>query len=255
MISALPVSIKQADALSTDYRVHPEARVIEDDRITYSCGCVCEIHESAALRCIAKCEGHTADRRDPRTLERGYFERIGCIVDGIPQCSRYLAELREVLGRFKPRGLTGSALEVGCGCSMYAPALIASHDHYRGVEPSEWAATWTARTFDVDVEVLALEDFHSFPGAFTTILAAHSLEHMHDAPGAIVKCARLLEPGGELWIIIPDESDPLNPDHTWCFSAVALWRCLDVAGLEVCKMEKRRRIERESFLYVRARKP
>ena len=71
----------------------------------------------------------------------------------------------------------------------------------------------------------------------------------------IRKMAAYLDHGGELWIIVPDDSDPVNPDHLWFFTEATLRSTIEAAGLEVVRMAKRKYIERENFIYCRARKP
>lgn len=247
-----------------DPRAHRHAREVDGNRIRYSCGCLNEIEDSGVLRSVSKCKTHLKERRSPEFLRATYYEDLGCIVDGVPQCAHYLEELGEVLGGFPEASDGKRALEIGCGCSMYAPGLLARGYHYHGLEPSSWAAKWTESTFDVQVFECDLdaftqggygEDGDFAIGGFSLILAAHSLEHMPDAPRAIRKCARLLDPGGELWVIVPDDEDPLNPDHNFFFSEPSLRRCVESAGLSVVTLESRRRVEHEEFIYLRASKP
>lgn len=81
------------------------------------------------------------------------------------------------------------------------------------------------------------------------------IEHLDDAPAAIAGLAGMLTPGGELWIVIPDDSDPCNPDHVWFFAEASLRRAVELAGLVVARMRSFRRIAREEFIYCRAVKP
>lgn len=241
-----------------DPTVHPGARSHFDNAITYNCGCVNEIHRpSGVLHSVEKCEGHRREQRAPETLGRAYYEDLHAIEDGIPQCSRYLREIEEALGPFPPhrRADDGVALEIGCGVSMYAPAILKAGYSYVAVEPSEWAARCTSNMYDVPVIVGTFEDLVADDGSFSLILAAHSLEHAGDAPNAIGKCARLMSTGAELWIVIPNDDDPLNPEHLWFFDEDTLLSCLTGAGLVVDDFQSKRRIERECFLYARARKP
>ena len=78
---------------------------------------------------------------------------------------------------------------------------------------------------------------------------------MVDAPAAIRKCADMLAPGGQLWVVVPNDDDPLNPDHTWYFSEQSLRSVVASAGLGGVMISTCQRIERERFLYVRAVKP
>lgn len=237
-----------------DPRQHLHARSVDGNRISYVCGCVNEVHDSGALRCVSKCPDHARERLPVETLGRTYFEAIGVIVEGVPQCRHYLGELREALGNF-PSGFDHElALEIGPGCSMYAPGILASEYRYEAVEPCPWAAAWTSSTFDARVYVQRFEEFEGRHGVYDLIIASHSLEHMDDAPGMIRKCASLLSRFGELWIVIPDDSDPLNPDHTWYFNEASLRRCLADAGLAVEGFAIRKYIEREQFIYVKAYK-
>lgn len=239
----------------SDPRAHPQAHILDGDRIEYRCGCVNEIQDSGVLRSVSKCRSHSRERRHPASAGMGYYRDLGCIVNGVPQCAHYLEELREVLGPFPKADASGIALEVGCGCSMYAPGLMAAGYLYHAVEPSEWAAHWTASTFDVPVTVGTLEARGEPMQQYALVLAAHSIEHMEDAPRAIRDCAEFLLPGGELWVIIPNDDDPLNPDHLFFFTQSSLRRCVESAGLEVITLESRRRVKHEEFLYLRARKP
>lgn len=240
-----------------DPRTHRHARGVDGNRITYVCGCVNEVHAaSGVLRSVSKCEGHRREQREPAHLGRSYYEGLGTIAEGVPRCAAYLAQLREAMGPFPcvPPG-ESVALEVGCGCSMYAPGLIRRGFDYVGLEPNEWAARWTASTFDVPVLVETLESATLSPHGYDLILSAHTLEHLADAPAALATMHSALRHGGELWLLIPDDTDPLNPDHLWFFSERTLRACLERAGFVTDLVATRKYIDRENFLYCRARRP
>lgn len=239
-----------------DPRDHRHVRCVDGNRLVYVCGCVNVIdRESGILRSVVKCPAHLAERKEVGKLGMDYYATMGTVENGIPQCRRYLEQLREAIGHF-PVAYGDLALEIGCGMSMYVPGLLADRYDYRGVEPSEWAAEWTASTFDVRVHRGTIQDYFDHYDVYPQlILAAHVLEHLDDAPGTIRRCAEALQPGGEFWIIVPDDEDPLNPDHMWFFSQDTLAANLKAAGLIVDRMAVRRYISRENFLYCRARKP
>jgi SAM-dependent methyltransferase len=222
------------------------------------CGCECDVDPaSGVLRALVKCAHHQRRARPPASLGRAYYCELGSLIGNTIREDNYLAELLETLGPFPAApGLVGEALEIGCGISPYVRAIQAAGYAYTGIDSSAWAVAWMrehregcflARDFE-DLE--ALEE-----GCWDLILAAHSLEHMKDAPGAVCKIASLLRPGGEAWIIVPDDSDPVNPDHLWYFTEATLAASIEAAGLVVLKLEARRRIPREVFLYARARRP
>jgi SAM-dependent methyltransferase len=221
----------------------------------HACGCVTAPDLlSGVLRSISKCSGHLAEQNPVGQLGLAYYERIEAIVGGIPQCAKLARQFAEALGPF-PRPLFGGrALEVGCGVSMYAHALIAAGYEYIGVEPDPFGAAWTRSTYDVAVIGERLEAAGLPESHYALIVAAHCVEHMDDAPGAIRLLAATLRPGGELWIVVPDDSDPVNPDHLWIFNQDTLKSCVEVSGLTIERMAMRKYIERENFIYCRARR-
>jgi SAM-dependent methyltransferase len=217
------------------------------------CGCtLAPDPASGVLRKLAWCRRHAAERRDPATLGEAYYRELGALDADAP--ARYVAELEEALGPLP--GPTGClfALEVGCGASPYVRALREAGWFYQGIDLSAWAIRWMGDRHFAAVSRGPLETLTARDRC-GLVLAAHVFEHLDDAPGAIRRCAGLLAPGGELWVIVPDDSDLANPDHLWFFNESTLRACLGAAGLEVATLAVRRRVERESFLYARARKP
>lgn len=228
--------------------------------IPYPCGCQNEVHApTGALRSVAKCPDHKRARREANGLSRAYYEELGTIHDGIPQCALLLGQMREALGEFPPvkegEPGDGRVLEVGCGVSMYAPGLLRAGYLYTGLDPSAWGCAWTTSAFDVATVVGTLESAILGMNRYEMILSAHCLEHMADAPWAIQRCADLLQPGGELWLVLPDDEDPVNPDHQWFFAEASLRASLERAGLVVDRLTVRRHVAHENFLYAVARKP
>ncbi len=224
----------------------------------HPCGCQNEVHTaSGVLRSISKCSRHQP--RDPATLDQAYYTELGLLTaDGRPAETQHVAELEEALGAL-PEAETPAlmALEIGCGASPYVRAILEAGYFYIGLEPSLWAADWMRETYSTVTLHCRSEDIGStlFEGQFTLILAAHCLEHMADAPAAIGRCADWLVPGGELWIVVPDDSDPCNPDHLWYFREDTLRACIEAAGLVVERLVMRKHVKHENFLYARARKP
>jgi SAM-dependent methyltransferase len=222
----------------------------------YPCGCRNELHEpTGAFHCIAKCPKHRARHRDPVTLDEAYYTELGVLKDGKLAETRHVAELVEALGPLPMAPSQGIVLEVGCGMSPYLPALRKAGWAYTGIDAFFWAAEEMRRRYGGGTAYQGEFEDLTEDATCDLILAAHSFEHMSDAPGAIVKCARLLNPGGELWIVVPDDSDPVNPDHLWFFSPASLRKTVELAGLEVLALETRRIVKHENFIYVRAVKP
>lgn len=221
------------------------------------CGCLNRVDlSSGILRRITTCPYHQEHRRDPKTLDGSYYRELGMLDEhDEPLPTRHLDEIREALGPWPipPRGRTGRVLEIGCGVSPYARSLEDAGWLYSGVDISAWAARWMrAHGF---THVIAMDWIWSGRMLWDFILACHSLEHMIDAPGALAKMAEHLRPQGRLWILVPDDSDPVNPDHNWFFTAETLRAAIEKKGLIVEALEIRQIVDREKYLYVRARKP
>jgi SAM-dependent methyltransferase len=223
---------------------------------TPPCGCTLEVHApSGILHSVSKCDKHRAKMIRPEDLDAAYYERCGVLRDGFLIPTNHVAELTEALGPIPPATGDGYALEVGCGVSPYVAAIRRAGWSYAGIEPSAWAAGWMGNHLRAAIFRCRFEDFPGRPDAFGLILAAHVLEHTDDAPAALAKMAILLAPGGELRIIVPDDSDPVNPDHVFFFDPFTLRAAVESTGLVVEALESRRIVAHESFLYLKARKP
>lgn len=229
--------------------------------ILYPCGCINFVRPDGLMKSSEKCPAHRREARDPATLDAAYYRQFGVIDEACrPRPTPHVAEMVEALGEFPPAPPSGPravALEVGGGPSPYVGAIRAAGYAYAAIEPSAWAARWMQDYHRAPTLEARFEDVEPewFRRPYALILAAHSIEHMTDAPGAIRKAAGLLAPGGELWVVVPDDSDPLNADHLWFFAPATLRACLESAGLVVERLVARRRVPHELFLYARARRP
>ena len=219
------------------------------------CGCrVAADPASGVLRSARKCRIHAAARRDPATLDESYYRDLGLFAGGQFQESAHKAELFEALGPFpEPARPGAAALEVGCGLSPYASTLARLYD-YHAIDASASAVGWMRRHRVGTFAATSLEVFA--PGRdFALVLAAHVLEHVDDAPGAVARLAGWLEPGGELWAVVPDDSDLMNPDHLWFFTEATLRACVERSGLSVLRCVSFRRVKHEDFIYLKAARP
>ena len=227
----------------------------EDDCTRYRCGCVNTMDRKwGVLRSVSKCLAHVESGH--RDDHRHYME-LGCLRDGIPQNFRYIQELVEPmtdLGIAIPPGNGGCVLEIGSGTSMYAPLFFKHGYQYEAVEPSSWAAEWTRSTFDVIVHQCTFEDLSNAEPRYAAIMAAHSFEHMVDSPAMFARAFDLLLPGGRLYVIVPDDSDPVNPDHYWFYNAGTLRSVLERIGFTDILITMRKRVDHENFIYCFAAK-
>lgn len=208
------------------------------------CGCVVEERSPGVWRSVTKCDFHLAERTKEPDI--AYYERIGAIKDGVPDCEHYERELREAIGGI-PFG-SGLAVEIGCGVSPYVRMVREAGYDYIGMDESKTAVELMERFHGLES---VNRQWHEPPSLF---LAVHCLEHFDDAPGMLIALHRDLAPSGWFVLVIPDDEDLWNPDHLWFFSPDGLVATVRAAGFEVVKHEVRRIIEREKFQYLLARK-
>lgn len=216
--------------------------------IRLACGCTLERHPSGARHSTAKCKTHARKMRAPFDLEEAYYRELGLLSNP----GLHAGQFDEILGPIeRPRNYK-SALEIGCGLSPYAGMIEDAGWAYFGVDPSGWAVDEMRlrghTVFRDDWEVMGEHV------GFGLILCAHALEHMKDAPRALDKIGRTLVPGGFFYLIIPDDSDLVNPDHLWFFTEQSLWKCIQGAGMSIEYSCVRKLVAREKFIYVKARK-
>ncbi len=237
-------------------RLHNYVASVDGDRITYLCGCVNEIHgPTGFLRCVSKCDGHVRESHADLEAGESYYEKLGSLREGEAVGGSYLREISEVLGDFPPAIPGAVALEVGPGISPYASTLIELGYRYECLESSSFAVQWMSKRFGLDLKETDAESSEIHESHYDLILAAHSIEHLVDAPRMLLRMAAALKPGGELWVVVPNDDDPINPGHIWFPNEVSLKSCLEACGLDVVAVASRRIIEREEFIYVRARRP
>lgn len=230
---------------------------------TQSCGCVTSPDPAWMItRSVRKCEFHVAELKNQPTGE-AYYRQLDVIdPDGNTRFDRYVTQMETALRQPfppPPPAVGGrpiaEALEVGCGVSPYVRAVVDAGYRYTGVEPDEWGAT---RTVIDGADSMFTEKFDGSLFAsdtFGLILAAHSLEHVEDAPGMLRQFFRILAPGGHLVLLVPDDTDLTNPDHLWFFTEATLAMTLARLGFKGEKLVALQVVPKEKFIYCHARKP
>lgn len=220
------------------------------------CGCVNEIDPEWGIeKSKSKCDYHRS--KGGKTGLEHY--RDMCAIDsrGIPQHKRYGEELHFALDELGEIDVcqdtfgTVFALEVGAGLGMYAPYLMQRGFRYEAIEPDKEAASWIENNFDVLVFRGYLEDFQA-AFKYGLIIAAHVFEHLKDAPAGIKKCFDMLSSGGRLILIVPNNDDPVNPDHLWMFTESTLASTLSRIGFKDIRMVSKQVVKHEKFIYCTA---
>src|SRR5207247_2095959 len=115
-----------------------------------------------------------------------------------------------------------------------------------GVEPSAWAVR-RAGERGLQVRQHTLEDHGLSEGRYQLVVLGDVLEHLADPGAAVDAAARLLEPGGVLYLTVPDAGSPLArtlgrrwwsvlPMHLQYFTRGSLRQLLEGRGLAVRSM-------------------
>ncbi len=149
------------------------------------------------------------DSRCDRTLPADY------VLPGTPSSSTQEYGVQKRLAFILPRldHATQRVLDVGCGEGAYLDALSAHAGEVVGVDLNA-AYLRAGRTRSVSSNVrlaqmgaqrLAFADY-----TFDAIVLIETLEHLDDGPAAITELARVLQPGGQLLITVPNKLFPVE---------------------------------------------
>jgi methyltransferase family protein len=167
-----------------------------------------------------------------------------------------LRELSDAISMFDLaylcNGQRKTMLELGAGIGMYIP-LFLNEWAYTAVEKSAFCIKWLQEVYSMtplqtDVETFLEQNWQDYD----CIFAAHIIEHLKDAPSALMRCFERVRE--RIYIIVPDDQDPTNPDHQWFFSEPTLRNLLLQIGFKNVRTQVRRRIPREQFIYCVAEK-
>jgi len=224
--------------------------------ITYGCGCVNKVDEDwGILRSLSKCDFH---KKESGKGGYFYYRMIGIIGEDYPRFTKIANEMIEGLEAAgldftKINGRGKRVLEVASGVAPYCPLLLRLGYQYEAIEAEPWSATWARSAFGVTVHQCWFEEFTS-QHKYGLVLAAHIVEHLKDAPAGLQKMLDLLEPGGRIIVIVPNDEDPVNPDHLWFFDQDSLRSTMERVGFVDIKMSMFRRVPQEQFIYCTATK-
>lgn len=104
----------------------------------------------------------------------------------------------------------GRLLDVGCGNGSWLAIWARRQREAVGVEPHR-ATAEQARRRGLDVRVGTLEEQRFPDGRFDVVTFCHVLEHMPDPKAALREARRVLHPGGQLVVWVPDYDSLLRP--------------------------------------------
>lgn len=227
-------------------------------KIRYSCGCENWINPQWMIQqSLTKCAFHTAEQNK---LGLAHHIEMGAIKDGRVQSDHYVEELTEPLkemGYILPRRKGANALEIGCGAGMYIRWLVSHGFNYLGIEPDIEIAEFTRSKFGkrgVGIDTRPFDEKFYVRTRYSIILACHVFEHMKDSPEMMRKAWGMLEKDGKLILIVPNDEDPVNPDHYVFLTPQTLRATLETVGFRDIKITVRQRVKHEKFLYCLASK-
>ncbi|MFK7960960.1 MAG: class I SAM-dependent methyltransferase [Phycisphaerales bacterium] len=123
-------------------------------------------------------------------------------------------------------------LDVGAGDCRYKPVFEG-----RAYESSDFASVPGKRYAELDhicdITAIPVED-----GRYQGVLCSQVLAHVPDPVAAARELARVLAPGGELWLSAPLYFQPNEPPYDFHrFTRYGLARIAEEAGLEVISIE------------------
>jgi SAM-dependent methyltransferase len=135
-------------------------------------------------------------------------------------------------------------LELGCGSGAQLKVLAEAGWDVSGVELGASAARYARERLGLNVHQGSLESARLPSASFDVVVASHVLEHIPDPAAASVEIARVLRPGGRLYVSVPNGEaveaswfgrfwDWEAPHHLHHFTPGSLGRMLERAGLRV----------------------
>lgn len=107
--------------------------------------------------------------------------------------------------------LRGRVLEIGCGRGGFAAALAREHaarvegaDFSRAAIAQAAAHRGAAHVVRLDLVVADIGAIPHPDGAFDAVISCETVEHVPDPRRAVRECARVLRPGGRLYLTTPN---------------------------------------------------
>lgn len=137
------------------------------------------------------------------------------------------------------------ALEIGSAAGSFLHLLRPRVAHVEGIEPHLEFSSFVRQELGIRVYDRPLEQLGFGDALYDRIFIWHTLEHLRNPPAFLREVRRLLRPGGEVFIELPNVDDALltvyrlasfkafyfQPAHSYYFSRATMRRALEQAGL------------------------
>ena len=175
------------------------------------------------------------------------------------------AKFGEVLDALEP--YRGKLLDVGCSIGLFLHLAGERGWEGIGIEPAPRAADHAREVYGLDVRPEPLEEAAFPKGSFDAVALLSVLEHATAPLVVLRECARVLRPGGALYVIVPNVESlacrVLGAEartfdgryHVVYFSAATLADALGLAGFQVVETRTRIGSLGPVFAYAAGRDP
>jgi ubiquinone/menaquinone biosynthesis C-methylase UbiE len=133
-------------------------------------------------------------------------------------------------------------LEIGCGRGGFACWLASHPQRPREVVAADFSpvAVAKAEQFAAGREiggitwaVADIQDLSAFDTEFDTVFSCETIEHVPDPPRAVAELARVLKPGGRLFLTTPNYLSTIGLYRTYCW---VRRKRFDECGQPICQL-------------------
>ena len=178
-----------------------------------------------------------------QTLDEAYGEvSEGAYLDEEAGQRATAARALDRIERHTRRG--GAICDLGCWVGFLLSEAALRGWSATGVEPSSFAADFARRHFGLGVHTGTLATVDLPQAAFDCVVMGDVIEHLPDPGAALEGVARLLRPGGVLYLALPDAGSAVArrlgarwwsvlPTHVQYFTRASLARLLRDRGFTV----------------------
>jgi SAM-dependent methyltransferase len=134
-------------------------------------------------------------------------------------------------------------LDVGAGFGQHLLGFREQGHEVAGVEASEHRARYVRERLGIPCVAAPIERAEGFSD-LDLVFSHHALEHVHDPVEAIEVCARMLAPGGGIYVAVPNLWYEFPPQtfhfvpHLSVFTLRSLERLLARAGFRILRSEE-----------------
>jgi SAM-dependent methyltransferase len=164
----------------------------------------------------------------------------------VEQASDLRTTFRQRLRYLPEPGQAKRLLDVGAAAGYFVEQARAAGWDAEGLEPSRWASAYAREQLRVPVAEGTLESAAIAPASFDVVTFWEVIEHVPSPRDFLADVARVLKPGGSLFLSTPDSGSLVArvlgrrwlgwnkvPEHLFFFDRGSLIRLLDQAGFDV----------------------